>query len=240
MRTKILMTGVVIMTFILAGNVYGANQNLGGVTGNQVQQQTQVINQGEVNQVQTQNNVQTQNGSTTSAGTQAQQQVNIQNMDSTSTQAQFQNKGEINQVGSTTATEKRSEVANAVQEMLQIAERSGGIGQQVKVIAQAQNQNQEKLETSLEKVQSRGDFAKFFIGPKYGDINEAEELLAQNREQIKQLNQVKNQLINQADQDKLMEQVQIIEKANLEIKNTLDGAQKGFSLFGWAFKLFSK
>ncbi len=240
MKTKILIFSGLVLFLAITNNVYGANQNVGEVTGNQVQQQAQVVNQGEVSQVQTQNNVQTQNGSTTSAGTQAQQQVKVQNMDSTSTQTQFQNKGEINQVGSTTAAEKRSEVASAVQEMLQIAERSGGIGQQVKVIAQAQNQNQEKIEASLEKVQSRGGFAKFFIGPKYGDINEAEELLAQNREQIKQLNQVKNQLVNQADQVKLTEQVQVIEKASIEIENTLDGAQKGFSLFGWAFKLFSK
>ncbi len=248
MKKKILMFSILFLTLTLVGNVYGANQgtaNGGNETVGQVQQQTQIINQGETNQIQTQNSLQIQSGSTTGAsvGVQVQQQTKIQNKDSTSTGSQVQNKEQVetkNQMGSTTSTQRRSEVANAVQEMLQVAERNGGIGQQVKVIAQNQTQNQEKIEASLEEAQSRGDFAKFFIGPKYSEINDAKELLAQNREEIKQLNQVKNQLMNQADQEKLLEQVQVIEEANLEIENSLDEAQKGFSLFGWAFRLFSR
>jgi biopolymer transport protein ExbB/TolQ len=129
-------------------------------------------------------------------------------------------------------------VSNAVQEMIQVAERSGGIGEQIRTIAQAQNQNQIKLEESIEKVQKRSNLVKFIAGPDYREISNAEKILEQNREQIQQINQIKMQLENSADQQVLTEQVQLLEVANLEIENVLNNSQKEFSLLGWMFKLF--
>lgn len=265
MKNKIFMAGVLAMTFALAGNAYavGQNSNSGTGAGSQVQQQTQTANQGEASQIKTQNSEQTQSGAINQAGTviqtQTQQQTQQKLQDGTGSgnQVQNQNKvknqGEANQIqtneqsgtqngnksGSAMAEQRRSQVANAVQQMLQVADRNGGIGQQVKTIAQTQTQNQEKLESSLQKVQIRSGFVKFFVGPNYGEINNAKKILEQNREQIKQLNQVKNQLANQGDQQTLVEQIKTLEQANLEIENSFGTAQKGFSLFGWMFRMFS-
>lgn len=261
MKNKILMAGVLAMTFALAGIACAASQNSNSEIGSQLQQQTQTDNQGADSQITTQNNEQTQSGDTTNqagldTGTQTQQQTQdgsgadnqVQN------QNQIKNQGETNQIqnneqegmrnqnksGLATSQQRRSRVASAVQEMLQVADRNGGIGQQVRIIAQNQTQNQEKLETSLQKVQSRSGFAKFFIGPNYGEINNAKKILKQNREQIKQLNQVKSQFADQGDQQILTEQIQLLEQSNLEIENSLNVSEKGFSLFGWLFKLFAK
>jgi len=239
------MAGVLAMTFALAGNAYavGQNSNSGTGTGNQVEQQTQTANQGEANQIKTQNSEQVQNGtgSQTGTGNQVQNQNQVKNQGETNQiQTNEQNGTQNgNTTGSAVAEQRRSKVANAVQEMLQMADRNGGIGQQVKTIAQTQTQNQEKLETSLQKIQSRSGFAKFFIGTNYGEISNAKKILEQNKEQIKQLNQVKNQLANQSDAQNLTQQIQTLEQANLEIENSLGTAQKGFSLFGWMFRMFS-
>ena len=289
MKNKILVVGIFALAFVFAISVYAVDQNSDARTGNQVQQQTQITNQGEDSQIQmqnneqvrvetnagtgnqvqqqtqitnqgedsqirTQNNEQVQAGANAGTGTEAQtqQQTQQQLQDGTGAGNQVQNQGETNQLqnseqrqtqaqeNSALAEKRRSQVANAVQEMLQIAERNGGIGQQVKTIAQTQIQNQEKLEASLQKIQSRSGFTKFFIGPNYSEINNAKKILEQNREQIKQLNQVKNQLVNQGDAQNLTLQIQTLEQANLEIENSLVTAQKGFSLFGWVFRLFSK
>ncbi len=293
MKNKILVVGVFALAFVFAISVYAVDQNSDARTGNQVQEQTQITNQGEDSQIQMQNNEQVQAEINAGTGNQVQQQTQITNQgeDSqiriqnneqvqaganagTGTEAQIQqqsqqqlqdgtgagnqvqnqvqNQGETNQLqnseqrqtqaqeNSALAEKRRSQVANAVQEILQIAERNGGIGQQVKTIAQTQIQNQEKLEASLQKIQSRSGFTKFFIGPNYSEINNAKKILEQNREQIKQLNQVKNQLVNQGDVQNLTLQIQTLEQANLEIENSLLTAQKGFSLFGWVFRLFSK
>jgi len=247
MKNKILMASVLAITFTLAGNSYAVSQKgdtrVTG-TGNQIQQQTQAANQGEANQIKTQNGEQLQSGTGSQPGTgnQVQNQNQVKNQGETNQiktgeQSGKQNEGEP---GSAVAEQRRSKVANAVQEMLRVAERNGGIGQQVRIIAQTQNQNQEKLEASLQKLQNRSGFVKFFIGPDYGEINNARGILEQNKEQIKQLNQIKNQLINQGDAQKLMQQIQTLEKVNLEVENSLEIAQKGFSLFGWMFRFFSK
>ncbi|MBU4353427.1 hypothetical protein L6251_03110 [Candidatus Parcubacteria bacterium] len=231
MKNKILSAGVLAMTFVIAGNACAASKNIDSDIGNQAKQQAQQQSQdmsetGDQNQ--NQNQVQNQNQ------TQNQGEANqIQNNEQEGTQSQ-------NKSGSVVAEQRRSKVANAVQEMLQVAERNGGIGQQVRTIAQTQNQNQEKLEASLQKVQSRSELVKFFVGPNYGEINSAKKILEQNREQINQLNQVKNQLASQGDQQQLMEQIQTLEQASLEIENSLGTAQKGFSLFGWMFRLFAR
>jgi hypothetical protein len=245
MKNKILVVGALVMTLAFASNVYAmaqnSNRNSGTVAGNQVQQQTQAINQDDgANQ--------SENG----AGAQIQQQTRQKLQDGSElgdqvqNQNQVKNQGEDNQIknenksGTAVVEQRRSNVANAVQEMLLVAERDAGIGQQLKTIAQAQNQNQEKLEAGLQKVQSRSNFATFFIGPNYGEINRAQKLIEQNREQINQLNQIKNQLSDQADAQNLNQQIQTLEQANLQIENSFQNTQKGFSLFGWMFKLFSK
>ena len=124
--------------------------------------------------------------------------------------------------------------------MIKVAERNGGVGQEIKTIAQTQTQNQEKLETGIQKIQSRSGFAKFFIGPNYGEIKNSQKLLEQNKERIQNLNQLKTQVADQGDQLQLVEQIQLLEQVNQQIETSLTEAQKGFSLFGWIFRLFTK
>lgn len=135
--------------------------------------------------------------------------------------------------------QRRSIVANAVQEIIKVAERSGGIGQEIKIIAQTQTQNQEKLEIGMQKIQSRSAFAKFFIGPNYSEIKKSQKLLEQNREQIQKLNEARTQIVNQGDQLQVIEQIQALEQVNQRTETLLSESQKGFSLFGWVFRLFS-
>jgi len=159
-------------------------------------------------------------------------------------QNQQQKQGEDQQIQNNgkngNLTQRRSQVANAVQEMLQVAERNGGIGEQIRTIAQNQNQNQEKIEDSLTKVQKRNTFTRFIVGPNYGEINNTQKILEQNRQHIEQLNQIKDQIIDQVDQQQLLEQIQALEQTNLEVESSLGEAQKGFSLLGWLFKAFSR
>ncbi|MDP1883875.1 MAG: hypothetical protein Q8L10_00750 [Candidatus Moranbacteria bacterium] len=226
MKKTLLAAALLMFGFAFQAQAIGANTNQGGArpeqadavvpgtpAGNAVgtQEQNRVMNQGENTQIQTQekNALETQDGTKTPKG------------------------------NSNSSKQKRSQVANAVQAMLQIADRNEGIGKQVRTIAQNQNQNRDKLEKNIEKIQSRGGFAKFFVGPDYGEIKDAQKTLEQNREQIRQLNQVRTQLSNQGDQQQLTEQIMILEQANQEVKTLLDGTQSGFSLFGWLNKLVS-
>lgn len=240
MINKILSVSVLASLFF-AGNVYAVGQagNVSGI-GQQTLQQSQTVNQGEENQIQTQNNEQFRAG-TQGVGVQEQQKVQqkLQDGGKNAGQAQKENNGG-QEKGKTVSEQRRSQVANAVQEMVKLAERNQGIGQEVKEIAQNQNQNHGNLEDILQKIQNRNAFAKFFMGPNYGEIKNAQKMLEQNKQQIQQLSQLKNQLLNQGEAQMLEQQIKVLEQANFQIENSLQEQQKGFSLFGWAFRIFSK
>ena len=217
MKKQFLTIVSLLLTLILINNAYAIQGS-----GTQQVQSGNTVNQND-----------------TGTGTQVQQQEQQQLQDGTGDGEQVQNQNQV-QGGSENSQQRMSQVSNAVQEMIQIAERNSGIGQQIKTIAQAQNQNQIKLEESLGKVQNRSGFVKFFVGPNYGEINNAQKIIEQNREQIQQLNQTMSQIANQSDQQTLTEQIKILEQSNIDIESALRNSEKGFSLLGWAFRLLFK
>jgi len=241
MKNKTIIFGMLAASLIIAGGVYAAGQgNNAGAT-----------NQNSPVQIQAQTATQSENGTVVQAGAQVQQQERQQLQDGSEAGGQVQEQNQVRavmaedvngdgQVGQVNGNQRRSQVANAVQVMLQVADRDTGIGEQVRAIAQTQTQNQDRLEVSLDKVQSRNAFTKFFIGPNYGEINNVKRNLEQNREQVRLLNQLNTQVANQGDQQQLMEQVRVLEQANAEIESSLGVVENGFSLLGWMFRLFAK
>jgi bifunctional ADP-heptose synthase (sugar kinase/adenylyltransferase) len=123
-------------------------------------------------------------------------------------------------------------VAKAVHELLDVADRVGEIGEQVREIAQTQKQNQGVIEIGMEKIQKQNKVTTFLIGPNHGEINKVSKLTIQNEEQIAELKELQAKMTDQAEIQKTAEQIQTLEKANLEVKDTLEEAQKTFSLFG--------
>lgn len=136
--------------------------------------------------------------------------------------------------------EHRSAVANAVQELLGIADRTGGIGQEIRVIAQAQEQNQVKLDTAIGNIQNRNGVAKFFIGPNFGAINDAERIIVNNQQQIQVLTQLQSEVTSTADQQQLTNQINVLQQTNTQLNAYVQAQSNGFSVFGWLVKLFVK
>ena len=134
--------------------------------------------------------------------------------------------------------QRRSEVANAVHKILEVADRNGGIGEQVRVIAQSQKQNHEEVEEKIEKIKERGNFAKFFIGSKYNEIEKAKELIKKDNEKINQLEELKSKITDGEDKIKVTEQIETIKKAIIEVQKIIEDEEIDFSLFGWLAKIF--
>lgn len=145
-----------------------------------------------------------------------------------------------NPPGMAIAEGRRSAVADAVQQLLKVADRNGGIGDQVRTIAQEQSQNRDLLEQNLQKIQGRSGVLKFLIGPDYGGISEAQGLLERDREQIQSLERIKSNLTDEADKQLVGDQIATLQQADTSIGDAIASAQKGFSLFGWAFRLFAR
>ena len=241
MKKSIFLASALAAALTPAGSVRAASE-----TGNLVpmrvetKQQAEVKNQNQEQEIEMENEQRTQSGSDSGTQLRLEDRERLRGDTGTGTPEQEQKRESEDNDAMDNAEQRRSQVANAVQAMLQVADRNGGIGEQVRVIAQEQNQNQEQLEAGLEKVKERGGFAKFFIGPNYGEIDKAAKMLEQNRERVEELNRIAEKLANAGDKQQLMEQIQTLERANLQVQNDLAVSQKGFSLFGWVFRLFAK
>ncbi len=134
----------------------------------------------------------------------------------------------------------RSAVATAVQNLLQVADRTGGIGEEVRTIAQNQVKNQEKIAENLKKADERNAFVKFLFGADYGALNDAKQAVAENDAQIKQLTDVRSRITDPADQAVIDNQIKLLSDANALASTTVTNSDKGFSLLGWAFRLFGR
>jgi len=135
----------------------------------------------------------------------------------------------------------RSVVANFVQTLLQVASRQeGGIGEQVRVVAQEQNQNKEKTADQIEAIEKRNKIKTFLIGTDYKNVGALRSEMVQTRNRLEKLNRLTEQTTNAADKTELQNQIQTLEEEQTKIETLLKKAEGKFSLFGWLIKLFNR
>ncbi len=116
---------------------------------------------------------------------------------------------------------------------------ANGIGEQVKAVAQAQNDSQAKVEESISKVENRSGLVKFLIGPKYGSIAEIQAAVTENQSRIKVLTDLMNQATDPAVKLVLQDQIALLNQQNAKLQTFITSNDSGFSLFGWLVKKFS-
>ncbi len=195
----------------------------------QTQQQLRVSPSPTGNQIQNQNQVTTQN-----QGEDSQLQVNTQEQESLG-----EEQGTGSQNRNQNAIENMSEVAKQVQQLLQVRT-TGGIGEQVRLIAQAQNQAQTQIREQLSKLESKGKLARFLTGTDDGAVKNLKAQLVQNQLRIKQLGQLQNQLSNQGDITMVQETIQALIQENTSLQERITAEEQTKSMFGWLFRLFAK
>lgn len=174
--------------------------------------------------VSSQNQVQTQN-----AGDNQQLQVSTQEEASG-----IDSKGKVLRIN-----EKANEVSKYVQTLLDMPDRNGNIGQQVKEIAKAQNQSQEKVMEKVQKMEQRGTLARFLFGPKGEDIDQIKEELKQNQERAQTLRDLKLQLLDSTDQDIVQALIDSLTAQDVALTQKVMDEQSAFSLLGALKALFS-
>jgi len=129
-------------------------------------------------------------------------------------------------------------VSNFVQSLLAVTDRGGGIGQQIKVIAEQQNDFKEKVAESIDKVEKRGKFKTFLIGTDYKNTGALRSKMVKTRNQIDQLKRLVDKAENDQDKAELQSQIQTLEQEQVNIDSFINQNENKFSLFGWAVKLF--
>ena len=181
--------------------------------------------------------------SSTGSGVQNQNQVSTQNQGEdihlqVSTQEQENlGDGEGLQTRSQVVLQNMSVVAQKVQDLLQIRT-NNGIGEQVKQIAQNQDQAQTQIQEQINKIDSRNGILKSLLGPDYGAIKNLKQQLEQNQLRIEQLTQLEEQLSNYGDQTTIKEVIQLLTEQNTSLQELINAEEQIKSLFGWLIRLF--
>lgn len=147
--------------------------------------------------------------------------------------------GEDNQ-GQVNAESHRSAVAIYVQSLLNVADREGGIGEQVRIIAQEQNDSKEKSVEAINKIEKRSKLKTFLIGTDYKNLGALRSEMVKGRNSIEQLKRLVEKAKNEDSKTELNAQIQNLEKEQVLIENFIKENDDQFSLFGWVAKLLNK
>jgi len=190
-----------------------------------------------MNQEQNQEMNQEQNTSSLEQQNQNQEQEQEQEQEQLQAGTQNQNKA---QLGQANAEQHRSAVANFVQDLLKIADREEGIGEQVRNIAQQQNQSASTTIQAMETVQTRNRIKTFLIGTDYKNLGVLRSEVVQTRNRLEQLNRLMENVQNEGDKTGLQNQIQTLEQEQVKIENFIKAREGQFSLFGWLARMFNK
>lgn len=211
------------MAVAMSPNAQGANaQNQGSTSGStSTQSQTTVETE-----TQTQTQTRTNNpgtGTMTEEQAQTQLRERIQecspSYEPTSNQAQTR-KGQVDEIIEDVVT-----VAEDLEDQTQ--------AEQIRTIARVQSENYDSINANIDNATKRTAFAKFFIGPNYTEIKAMKQTMEQNRNQIREMEQVMAQITNEGDRIQLATQIINMQQLQLELQDQLGELTRGFSLFGW-------
>ena len=162
-------------------------------------------------------------------------------------QVQTQNQGEDQQLSVKTQESEQlnqevndsfTSVSDQVHQLIDTVGAKGGIGQQVKIIAQSQVKLQDEIKSNFESLNSRGALTKLLVGSDKKAIQSLEQKMEQNRLMIQQLEQLKLQTKNTGDLQQLQETIDLMTYQNTSLQNKIDKEGKINGMFGWLLNLF--
>lgn len=128
----------------------------------------------------------------------------------------------------------QNRVREAVHALLAMEDLVGGIGPQVSEIARNFSNSINKTISAEERIQTRGRFARFFIG---GDVETANELfneVTQNHERLRELKQLRADCdCDEEVEQELQEQIKELKQEQIRLHKLANEEYQYKGLFGW-------
>lgn len=145
-----------------------------------------------------------------------------------------------NDNGQLTAETHRSTVASYVKSLLDIANREGGIGSEVRLIAQAQNDSASTSVEAIAKIEGRSALKTFLIGSDYKNLGQLRSEISKTQNNTSKLKNLQTRAISDATKTDLAMQIKALDDSQIKLDTFVKANENSFSLFGWFVKLFSK
>lgn len=159
--------------------------------------------------------------------------VKAENVNQTNINENQDNNNQLN------GAEHRSAVATFVQSLLNVADREqGGIGEQVRVVVNEQNDSKDSVADKIDKIKNRSGLKTFFFGTDYKNIGQLRSEMVTVGNQIEQLKALLDRTTNADDKATFQEQIKALTQEQQKINDFLKANESKFSLLGWFVKLF--
>ncbi|MFA6007525.1 MAG: hypothetical protein WC784_02680 [Candidatus Shapirobacteria bacterium] len=206
---------LLLTTPVLAKGAVVVNQQSGQGTATVASQRVSVSPTG--NQVKNQNEVKTQNQG-------EDQQLSVKTQES--------------ELLNEDVTQSFTKVSDQVHQLIDTVGAKGGIGQEVKVIAQSQTKLQDEIKSDFDNLNSRSALTKLLVGSDKKMTKSLEQKVEQNRLMIQQLEQLKLQTKNTGDLQQLQETIDLMTYQSTSLQDKIDKENKVNGMFGWLVNLF--
>jgi len=142
--------------------------------------------------------------------------------------------------GSLTSESHRSVVAAFVHSLLSIADREGGIGSQVRVIARSQEESASTTAVAMTKIEKRNKVKTFLIGSDYKSLGELRSQMVTTKKNIDKLKELQNAAVSTSDKAELEAQIKVLEDSQVKMEAFIKAQEDSVSLFGWLAKFLAK
>ncbi|HEX5774923.1 MAG TPA: hypothetical protein VFY28_03125 [Candidatus Paceibacterota bacterium] len=133
----------------------------------------------------------------------------------------------------------RSAVATFVHSLLALADRDGGIGAEVRAVAQSQNDAASSTAEAMAKVEKRSALATLLIGTDWKSIGSLKKDIRRTESDIERLEALLDEATDAAVRAELETQIEALVDAQTELEAFVEEHESTFSLFGWFTKLFA-
>jgi hypothetical protein len=133
----------------------------------------------------------------------------------------------------------RSAVSLFVQALLHDADRDGGIGAEVRRVAQSQNTSASTTADAIAHVEARGKFWSLLFGTDWKNIGTLRSEIARTNADIARLNAALASTTDVSVKADLQTELTALTSEQAKVKTFVDAHANSFSLLGWFTKLFA-
>lgn len=169
------------------------------------------------------------------ASAKAQNATATKNNVATSTDATSTEATKISQGG-----QHKSTVAVVVQKLLSVADRDGGIGAEVRLIAQEQASTSDKVKKDMDEIANENPLKRFFFGTSYKNTGELRSTVVTTQNHITRLKKALEKTTSTTTKVELSAQIAELEKVASSTETFIKTNESKFSIFGWFNKFISK
>lgn len=141
--------------------------------------------------------------------------------------------------GSAKAEEHRSAVANLAMKLAQTADKDGGIGEEIRVVAKEQAESSERAAEAIKNVETRSSLKTFLIGTDWKSVGALRSEMVTTENHINRLMAAKERASTDLVKNEIQAEINALQTVRTNINSFIAANESKVSLLGWLVRLFN-